>query len=141
MTSNVYPKLVDDVEELQAGEYTECILGGGIGFGKTRFMEMSVAYDLYKMTCLRDPARTYGMISGSNITFVNISVNKTQATKVFFQDLYNLLSASPYFTTVARFDRNLKSEIRFLEKNICCYPVAASEQAALAHGSVLRLHR
>ena len=134
MGGEVYEKLVQDAEELFAGAYTECILGGGIGYGKTRFMEIVSAYDLYKVTCLRDPARAYGMLPDSNITFVNISVNKEQATKVFFHDFYSLLKASPYFNLVARFDQKLKSEIRFLEKNIRCYPVAASEQGALGTG-------
>jgi len=134
MCDGVFDILVNDGEELFAGQYTEVVMGGGIGFGKTRFIEIAIAYDIYKVTCLRDPARAYGMISGSNITFVNISVNKQQATKVFFQGLYDLLARSPYFNSVARFDKKLRSEIRFLQKNIRCYPVAASEQAALGTG-------
>jgi hypothetical protein len=134
MKGDIFPKIVDDLEELFDGQYTDVILTGSIGWGKTRFMEIAVAYDLYKVSCLKDPARAYGMMKGSNITFVNVSVNKTQATKVFFQDLYDLLSASPYFQKEFPFDRRVKSEIRFLKNNIRCYPVAASEQAALGVG-------
>lgn len=134
MEGDIFPKIVDDLEELFEGDYTDVILSGSIAWGKTRFMEIAVAYDLYKATCLKDPARAYGMMRGSNLTFVNVSVDKTQATKVFFQDFYCLLSESPYFQKEFPFDRRVKSEIRFLKNNIRCYPVAASEQAALGVG-------
>src|SRR5262249_36692689 len=71
--------------------------------------------------------------TGSNITFVNVSVDKKQAEKVFFADLYNLIKGSRYFSRVFPYDRRLKSEIRF-PNNVRCYPVAASEQAALGVG-------
>lgn len=134
MRGQVFDGIVDDLEELFASDYSEVVLGGGIGWGKTRWMQIGISYDLYRVTTLRDPARAYGMITGSNLTFVNISVDRTQANNVLFRDLYTLLSGSPYFNEVATFDRNLKRAIRFHEKNIWFYPVAASERAALGTG-------
>ncbi len=134
MRGDVYPRIVDDLEELFAGEYSEVVLGGSIGWGKTRFMEIALAYDLYLLSCLRDPAKAYGMMSGSNMTFINVSVNVTQARNVFFRDFYNIIKSSPYFRRVFPYDKHLKNELHFPKKNVSCYPVAASEQAALGVG-------
>jgi len=131
--SGIYPKIIEGLEELFRGDYAEVILAGGIGYGKTTFGTIAVAYDVYKLSCLRDPATAYGLKTGSNITFVNVSVDKKQAKKVFFADLYDLIKASWYFNYAFPYDRGLKSEIRF-PGNIHCYPVAASEQAALGVG-------
>jgi hypothetical protein len=129
----IYPKIVDSLEPLFEGRYSEVVLAGSIGWGKTTFGTLAVAYDLYKVSCLKDPAKTYGMKTGSNITFVNVSVDKRQAEKVFFTDLYNLIKNSKYFNQEFCYDPKLKNEMRF-PKNVRCYPVAASEQAALGVG-------
>jgi hypothetical protein len=131
--SGVYPKIVEALEDLFTREYSEVVLAGSIGWGKSTFGTIAVAYDLYRLSCLRDPAVTYGMKTGSNMTFVNISVDKMQAQRVFFTDLYNLIRSSWYFNRVFPFDKSLKTELRF-PMNVHCYPVAASEQAALGVG-------
>jgi hypothetical protein len=131
--SGIYPKIVDSLEQLFEGRYSEVVLAGSIGWGKSTFGTIAVAYDLYRLSCLRDPAVTYGMKTGSNMTFVNISVDKMQAQRVFFTDLYNLIRSSWYFTRVFPYDKSLKTELRF-PMNVHCYPVAASEQAALGVG-------
>ncbi len=104
MKGNVFPRIIDDLETLFAGNYTEVVLGGAIGWGKTTFAVVAIAYELYRLSCLKDPALAYGMKPGSNMTFINVSVNVTQATKVFFQDLYGLVKSCPYFQKVFPFD-------------------------------------
>lgn len=131
--SGVYPKILESLELLFSGPYCEVILAGSIGWGKTTFGTLAMAYDIYRLSCLRDPAATFGMKSGSNISFVNMSVDKAQARRVFFTDLYNLVQDSWYFNNVFKFDRQVKNELRF-PHNVRCYPLAASEQAALGVG-------
>ena len=132
-SSGVYPKIMEALELLFDGPYSDVVLAGSIGWGKSTFGTLAVCYDLYKLSCLKDPAVTYGMKARSNITFVNISVDRRQAERVFFTDLYNLIKGSWYFNHVFPYDKSLKTEIRF-PNNVHCYPVAASEQAALGVG-------
>jgi hypothetical protein len=80
LSSSIYPKLLCDLEELFAGDYTEVVLGGGIGTGKTTFAAMVLAYDIYLVSCLRDPAGAYGMVPGTPLTFLNVSVNLSHWT-------------------------------------------------------------
>ena len=127
--SGVYPKIMEALEHLFEGPYSD-VLAGSIGWQKSTFGTLAVCYDLYKLSCLRDPATTYGMKTGSNMTFVNISVDKRQAERAFFTDLYNTVKGSWYFNHVFKYDKSSKTEICF-PKNIRCYPVAASERAIL----------
>ena len=128
--SGADPKIMEALEHLFDGPYTDVLLAGSIGWSKSTFGTLAVCYDLYRLSCLEDPATTYGMKIGSNITFVNVSVDKRQAERAFFTDLYNMIKSSWYFNHVFKYDKSSKTEIRF-PKNIQCYPVAASERAIL----------
>ena len=53
---SLFEKILDDLEELFDGEHSEVLLSGGIGWGKTAMSAKSgLAYDLYKLSCLRRP--------------------------------------------------------------------------------------
>ena len=133
LKSNIFPKLVDDLEEFFEGDYTEALLAGGIAWGKSRWAEVAIAYDIYRVSCLRDPAVTFGMISGSTVAFVNISVTISQARKVIFEGLGSLLRQSPYFQEVFPLDKKLKSMLKF-PKGVVAYPATASPEGVLGEG-------
>ena len=134
LRGNVFPVIIDDLKELFEGNYVEAVWAGGIGWGKTWACAIASAYELYQLSCLHDPAAAYDLISGSTVALVNISVDKRQAQKVLFGDLFNLLKRSPYFRRVCLYDPKLRTEIVFHHKNIRCYPLAATEQAILGEG-------
>jgi len=134
LRGNVYPCIVEDLIELFEGDYIEVCLGGSIGWGKTWEIAIGIAYEIYLVSCLKDPARAFGLIPGTTLAFMNVSVDKRQAQKVLFSNLFSLLKGSPYFRNVCRYKRKLLTEIRFPSKNIACYPVAGSEQAILGEG-------
>lgn len=133
LRGNIYPKILDDLIELFEGDYSEVLLGGSIGWGKTVMATVGIAYDMYRVSCLRSPGDTYGLLPGSNLAFVNVSVNKTQATKILFGGLGNLVRSSPYFRSKFPVVPNIRSELRF-PRGIFAYPLAASEQALLGEG-------
>src|SRR5450759_3032407 len=126
----IFPKVVDDLAAFFEGDYTEALLTGGIGWGKTRWVEIAVAYDIYQVSCLRDPAVTFGMISGSNVAFINISVTISQARKVLFEGLAGLMRSSPYFQEVLPYEKNLKTMLKF-PKGVVAYPATASPEGVL----------
>jgi len=129
----IYPRLVDDLEELFAGAYTEVLLTGGIGWGKSRFAEIGIAYELYQTSCLRDPAKSFGLMSGSTLAFVNVSVTLQQSRRVLFDGLAGILRGSPYFIEVFPYDKRVMTELRF-PKNVICYPTTASPEGVLGEG-------
>jgi hypothetical protein len=133
LRGNIYPKILDDLIELFDGNYSEVLLGGSIGWGKTIMATIGITYDMYCVSCLKSPTEMYGLLPGSNLAFINVSVNKTQATKVLFGGIGNLVRSSPYFRTKFPFAPNITSELRF-PRGIFAYPVAANEQALLGEG-------
>ncbi len=133
LRGNIYGKVLDDLIELFDDDYSEVLLTGAIGWGKTTMAEVGICYDIYRVSCLRSPADAYGMLPGSNLAFINVSVNKSQATKILFGGLGNLIRNSPYFKEKFPFAPNITSELRF-PRGVFAYPVAASEQALLGEG-------
>ena len=67
---------------------------------------IGIAYDIYQVSCLKEPQKAFGLLPGTNLAFINISVNKTQATKIMFGGLGNLIRNSPYFREKFPFDAN-----------------------------------
>jgi hypothetical protein len=75
----------------------EIILQLGKGSGKDFTSTVAVAYIVYKLLCLKDPARYYGKPSGDAIDIINIAINAQQAKNVFFKGLKTKIEKSPWF--------------------------------------------
>jgi hypothetical protein len=103
--SQVYKK--NDLQNLigtDAGEkhyekYTknEIILQLGKGSGKDHTSTVACAYIVYKLLCLKDPARYFGKPSGDAIDIINVAINAEQAKNVFFKGFKNKIEKSPWF--------------------------------------------
>lgn len=133
LRGNIYPKLIDDLIDLFSGEYSEVLLAGSIGWGKSTMAYIGICYDVYMVSCLKSPQDQFGLLPGTSLAFVNVSVNKTQAMKILFAGLFNLVKNSPYFKSMFLPEPNIQTEIRF-PRNVFCYPVAANEQSLLGEG-------
>ena len=131
--SSVYPKILDDLQELFNGDYVEVLLKGSIGWGKTTFAYIGILYDLYCVSCLRNPAGAYGLIPGTSLAFVNVSTTLKLAQRVLFKGIFNLIRSTPYFKENFPFDPNLTNEARF-PRGVVAYPVATNEQSMLGEG-------
>ena len=75
----------------------EVILQLGKGSGKDFVSTVAVAYIVYKLLCLKDPARYYGKPSGDAIDIINIAINAQQAKNVFFKGFKTKIEKSPWF--------------------------------------------
>lgn len=75
----------------------EIILQLGKGSGKDFTSTVAVAYIVYKLLCLKDPARYYGKPSGDAIDIINIAINAAQAKQVFFKGFKTKIEKSPWF--------------------------------------------
>ena len=75
----------------------EIILQLGKGSGKDFTSTVAVAYIVYKLLCLKDPAKYYGKPSGDAIDIINIAINAQQAKNVFFKGFKTKIENSPWF--------------------------------------------
>ena len=103
--SQIYRK--EDLEMLMGAENgaryfkkftkNEIILQLGKGSGKDFTSTVAVAYIVYKLLCLKDPARYFGKPSGDAIDIINIAINAQQAKNVFFKGFKTKIEKSPWF--------------------------------------------
>ena len=103
--SQVY-KLEDLIDLLGAEEGTryfkkytknEVILQLGKGSGKDFVSTVACAYIVYKLLCLKDPARYFGKPSGDAIDIINVAINAQQAKNVFFKGFKTKIEKSEWF--------------------------------------------
>jgi len=98
---------VQDLERLMGRErgrahykkYTknEIVLALGKGSGKDYTSTIGCAYMVYKLLCLKDPAKYFGKPPGDAIDLINIAINAEQAKNVFFKRFKDLIKRCPWF--------------------------------------------
>ena len=103
--SQIYKK--EDLIELMGtdegtryyNKYTknEVILQLGKGSGKDFTSTVACSYIVYKLLCLKDPARYFGKPSGDAIDIINVAINAQQAKNVFFKGFKTKIEKSPWF--------------------------------------------
>ena len=69
----------------------------GKGSGKDYCSTIAVAYIVYLLLCLKDPALYYGKPPGDAIDILNIAINAQQANNVFFKGFKTRIEKSPWF--------------------------------------------
>jgi len=69
----------------------------GKGSGKDYCSTIAVAYIVYLLLCLKDPATYYGKPPGDSIDIINIAINSQQANNVFFKGFKSRIDKSPWF--------------------------------------------
>ena len=95
----------------------EIILQLGKGSGKDFTSTVACAYIVYKLLCLKDPARYYGKPSGDAIDIINVAINAQQAKNVFFKGFKTKIEKSKWFA--GKYDSKVDS-ITF-DKSITVY--------------------
>ena len=76
---------------------SEVLLQLGKGSGKDHTSTIGCAYLVYKLMCLKDPAKYFGKPPGDAIDIINIAINAQQAKNVFFKGFKNKIARAPWF--------------------------------------------
>jgi len=103
--SQIYKKedLIDLMGEEEGARYydkytkNEIILQLGKGSGKDFTSTVACSYIVYKLLCLKDPAKYFGKPSGDAIDLINVAINAQQAKNVFFKGFKSKIERSPWF--------------------------------------------
>lgn len=95
----------------------EVILQLGKGSGKDFTSTVACSYIVYKLLCLKDPARYFGKPSGDAIDIINVAINAQQAKNVFFKGFKTKIEKSPWFAG----KYNAKAESIEFDKSITVY--------------------
>jgi hypothetical protein len=92
--TKIYP------DPLSSSQYSECLVTGSIGTGKTTFAVVATLYAMYRMTLLDNPYRTYGLSSAVDIKFLLVNITLDLVVDVLWKYISNMMSASPHFQSV-----------------------------------------
>lgn len=128
--SAIYPALMDEIIAMNDGNYSEAVLTGSIGSGKTTAALYTTAYQLYLLSCYESPHELYGLDPASEIVFIFQSLNATAARKVDYERFRSMIEGAPYFQQFFKFRKDIESELIFPNR-IIVKPVSGSETAAI----------
>lgn len=95
----------------------------------------TIAYQLYVLSCLRNPHKEFDLAPSDEIVFIFQSLNAAHAKAVDFERFLNLMKQSHYFTNVFAFNPHYKSELRFPNR-IIVKPVSGSSTAAIGQNVI-----
>ena len=123
--SQIYRKedLIDIMGEEKGTRYyekytkNEIILQLGKGSGKDFTSTVACSYIVYKLLCLKDPAKYFGKPSGDAIDLLNVAINAQQAKNVFFKGFKSKIEKSPWFAG----KYNAKADSVEFDKSITVY--------------------
>lgn len=128
----VRPVIMDHLIALHTSKdpIQEVCLGGGIGIGKNYFTDLSLGYDVYKLSCLYSPQAYYELALGSKIIFVHQSKTEKLAKEVVFDHFGARLNASQYFPRFFPHDPSHKKSMKFPHM-IEVLPISSADTSAL----------
>lgn len=130
--NELYPAVMETLEAVESEKYVEAVLKGSIGVGKTTAANLSIARQIYKISCMRNPQQTFGIQRHSSIVFTIQSVRLSTAKKAVFDELGKFISNSPYFNDVYPFDKRVTSSMMFNEHHVQVLPVSSSDTGAIS---------
>lgn len=96
--------------------YEEIILSCAIGAGKSSVTSVSMAYELYKLLCLKDPNKYYNLLEVDTIVFMLFAATQGTATDVNWGYLSNILATSPFFQEALDFKETKALYIELTDK-------------------------
>lgn len=135
MPGVLYPKVMAEAEELNNGHYVEAVLTGAIGTGKTTIAVFSTAYQLYWLSCFKNPHAEWDLNPADEIVLVCQTLNASLAKDVDYRRLRNLLSLSPYFKHKFPFRHDLEGQMEF-RNNIIVKPVSGEDTAIIGQNVI-----
>lgn len=127
----LWPEVMKAGEELNSGKYNECVLTGGIGVGKSHLAIYTQAYQLYVLSCMKNPHAAFDLDENSAIVIIFQSISKDLAKDVDYSSFRSLIDNSPFFRKYAPFDKERLSDMRFIKHRIIVKPVAGHDTAAI----------
>lgn len=128
----VRPRIMDHLLELHNPDnyFYEVVLGGGIGIGKNYFADISLAYDLYHLSCLYSPQSFYELAPGSKIVFIHQSKTEKLAKEVVFEHFGNRLELSGYFPKFFMYNKKFRKVMKFPHL-VEVMPISSADTSAL----------
>lgn len=115
---NLYPfwkDLLCDIFGNGKQNYTTVVLTGGIGTGKSTCGLYILIRKLYELSCYKNIAGLFGMMSNSFTAFLYFSLTKYQAERTGFGQMRSIIDGIPYFNELFCRNKYRNSTLDFPE--------------------------
>lgn len=134
----IYNTVKSDLTEVFEGNYTQALLGGSLGGGKSTAGVIAMIRMIYEASCLTDPHETYNISSSDYIMFPGISSSENTAERVIIDKIKAIIEDSDYFQKYFKPEKNSLSQ-GLLFPNKILIPPGASSSAQLLGGNIAGL--
>ncbi len=131
----IYPEIMKCLKEMNSGKYSEAVLTGSIGVGKSSIALYSNLYHLYLLSCMKDPHREFGLDPSSEIEIIFQNLNMNLAKSVDYERFRAMVDRSSYFQKYFPYDPDIKSELRFPNR-IIVKPVVGTVSGAIGQNVI-----
>lgn len=106
------------------------LMGGATGWGKSFSATVTMAYQVYLLTCFKNPHRLFRLSQNTPIVFMFMSASRTLARRTLYEPFRQTFTAMPYTKTNLDYNRYKSSELE-LGNNILVTPALASLSSIL----------
>jgi len=119
----IYTYWLEQLEKIYTpGEmYTEVLITGAIGGGKSTGANVIQAYDLLHLLALKNPQKHYGLMPSTTIVLAFFSILKELSTDVGYAQFQGMLDSSPCFNSLLHRNKRLSEGFQMIppkDKNI-----------------------
>ena len=107
--------LICDIFRDGKQNYNQIVLTGGIGTGKSTCGLYIVLRKLYELSCYKNVAGLFGLMSNTMTAFLYFSLTKYQAERSGFAQLRSIIDGIPYFKELFQRNKYRNSTLDFPE--------------------------
>lgn len=130
----LYPfwkSLICDIFTCGKQNYNQIVLTGGIGTGKSTCGLYIILRKLYELSCYKNVAGLFGLMSNTMTAFLYFSLTKYQAERSGFSQLRSIVDGVPYFKELFRRNQYRNSTLDFPENLRIFYGSSTADMIGL----------
>ena len=124
----VWPAVKESIKDVINGGFNEALFTGAIGVGKTTRATIIAAYNLYVLSCYRDPQAKLGLMPRSEIVIAMLNKTETLARDVTYKKFRRLIEQIPYFSENFPFDASVEKKMLFPNDIVVIYAAATNDK-------------
>ena len=113
LEDEVYPEVLNTLQQIFHKPPEEVVLCWGIGSGKSFLASLAILYMAYLVLCMRDPQRSFRLSPGSQIALVIMGPSSRQVRSVIFSDIHELVKRSPWFQKNCKLQSQRQDALEF----------------------------
>lgn len=138
----MWPAVLDEADEIVRLHETgmkEVVLEWAIGTGKSTLSSLLATYFVYRLLCMRNPQKQFGIAPDDFIAVLNMARTGQQAKKIVFSKISARVKHSKWFTRRQYMpDPKVTSELRF-PKSVVVLPGNSSQTFALGYNIIVAI--